>query len=74
MRDHGVFIAFAPIEDPKIALAVYVEYSGFGATFAAPITGLMIEKYLTREIENKQKEAYYKNAVIKKNEPIVWEE
>ena len=45
-KDHSVFIAFAPKENPKIAIAVYVENAGFGATYAAPIAGLMIEKYL----------------------------
>lgn len=45
--DHSVFIAFAPRENPKIAIAVYVEYAGFGGTWAAPIASLMIEKYLT---------------------------
>ena len=45
-EDHSVFIAFAPKDDPKIAIAVYVENSGFGATYAAPVASLMIEKYL----------------------------
>lgn len=54
--DHSVFIAFAPKDDPKIAIAVYVEYSDFGGTWAAPISSLMIEKYLTGEIKDKEKE------------------
>lgn len=54
--DHSVFIAFAPREDPKIAIAVYVEYAGFGGTWAAPIASLMIEKYLKGEISNSRKE------------------
>lgn len=45
-EDHSVFVCFAPKENPKIALAVYVEYGGFGAQWAAPISSLMIEKYL----------------------------
>lgn len=45
-NDHSVFIAFAPREDPKIAIAVYVEYGTWGGTWAAPIASLMIEKYL----------------------------
>lgn len=49
-NDHSVFIAFAPKENPKIAVAVYVENAGFGATWAAPIASLMIEKYLTDSI------------------------
>jgi penicillin-binding protein 2 len=44
--DHSVFFAFAPRENPKIAIAVYVENAGWGASYAAPIAGLMIEKYL----------------------------
>jgi penicillin-binding protein 2 len=49
-KDHSIFIAFAPKDDPKIAIAVYVENVGFGSTWAAPITSLMIEKYLTDTI------------------------
>jgi len=52
-KDHSVFIAFAPKDDPKIAIAVYVENAGFGATYAAPIASLMIEKYIKGEITNK---------------------
>jgi penicillin-binding protein 2 len=48
--DHSVFICFAPRNQPKIAIAVYVENGTFGATWAAPIASLMIEKYLKREI------------------------
>ena len=44
--DHSVFITFAPSEDPKIAVSVYVEYAGEGGTLAAAIAGLLIEKYL----------------------------
>lgn len=51
--NHSVFIAFAPKNDPQIAIAVYVENAGFGATYAAPIASLMIEKYIKREITNK---------------------
>jgi penicillin-binding protein 2 len=49
-KDHAVFIAFAPMEDPKIAIAVYVENSGFGGTWAAPIASLCMEQYLTDSI------------------------
>lgn len=48
--DHSIFIAFAPKENPKIAIAVYVENAGYGSTWAAPIASLMIEKYLTDSI------------------------
>ena len=53
--DHSVFIAFAPKDNPKIAIAVYVENSGFGATYAAPVASLMIEKYLKGEISGASK-------------------
>jgi penicillin-binding protein 2 len=55
-KDHSVFIAFAPKDDPKIAIAVYVENAGFGATYAAPVASLMMEKYLTGEVTNKYSE------------------
>jgi penicillin-binding protein 2 len=55
-EDHSVFIAFAPKDDPKIAIAVYVENAGFGATYAAPVASLMMEKYLTGEVTNKYSE------------------
>jgi penicillin-binding protein 2 len=55
-KNHSVFIAFAPKENPKIAIAVYVENAGFGATYAAPIASLMIEKYLKGEVTNKARE------------------
>ncbi|MCS6905394.1 MAG: penicillin-binding protein 2 [Bacteroidia bacterium] len=45
-QDHSVFFAFAPKEDPKIAIAVIVENAGWGGVWAAPIASLMIEKYL----------------------------
>ncbi|MFK8043970.1 MAG: penicillin-binding transpeptidase domain-containing protein [Crocinitomicaceae bacterium] len=52
-KDHSIFIAFAPKDNPKIAMAVYIENAGFGGTWAAPIASLMIEKYLTGEIAEK---------------------
>jgi penicillin-binding protein 2 len=54
--NHSVFIAFAPKDHPKIAIAVYVENAGYGATYAAPIASLMIEKYLNGEASNKAME------------------
>ena len=45
-EDHSIFIAFAPKENPEIAIAVYVENGGWGSTWAAPIATLMIEQYL----------------------------
>ncbi|MDE5869205.1 MAG: penicillin-binding protein 2, partial [Muribaculaceae bacterium] len=49
-RDHSAFIGFAPYDDPKIAVCVYVENAGFGAAYGVPIGSLMIEKYLKGEI------------------------
>ncbi|HVN59009.1 MAG TPA: penicillin-binding protein 2 [Bacteroidales bacterium] len=57
-KDHSIFMAFAPKDDPKIAIAVYVENSGFGATYAAPVASLLIEKYLKGAISNKANEEY----------------
>ena len=48
--DHSVFICFAPRENPKIAVAAYIENAGFGAKWACPMASLMIEKYLNGEI------------------------
>jgi len=54
-KDHSVFFAFAPRENPQIALAVYVENAGFGGDIAAPIAGLMIEQYLNDSINSRKK-------------------
>ncbi len=56
-EDHSVFIAFAPKDNPKIAIAVYVENAGFGGTWAAPIASLIIEKYLREGGEITRKDA-----------------
>ncbi|WP_372643376.1 penicillin-binding protein 2 [Ancylomarina sp.] len=53
--DHSVFVAFAPKDDPKIAIVVYVENGVWGSRYAAPISGLMIEKYLKGEISKNKK-------------------
>lgn len=55
-EDHSGFFAFAPRENPKIALAVYVENAGGGGEWAAPIASLMIELYLTGEVQQLEKE------------------
>ena len=55
LADHSILIAFAPKDNPKIAIAVYVENGGYGSTIAAPITSLLIEKYLNKEISKKRK-------------------
>ncbi len=49
-HDHSVFMGFAPMDDPKIAVAVYVENGGWGATFGVPIGGLLMERYLKGEL------------------------
>jgi len=54
-KDHSVFVAFAPKDNPKIAIAVYVEHGEWGASYAAPIAGLMIEKYLNGSIAPNRK-------------------
>jgi penicillin-binding protein 2 len=59
-EDHSVFIAFAPKEDPKIAIAVYVENAGWGGRAAASTASLMIEKYIRREITRPALEEYVK--------------
>jgi penicillin-binding protein 2 len=56
LKDHSIFVAFAPRENPKIAIAVFVENGGFGATIAGPIVSLMIEKYLKGKITRKDLE------------------
>lgn len=53
--DHSVFICFAPRENPRIAVAAYIENAGFGATWACPISSLMVEQYLNGEISKKRK-------------------
>ena len=50
LEDHSIFVAFAPKDNPKIAIAILVENGGYGATIAGPIASLMIEKYLRKKI------------------------
>ena len=50
-KDHSLFIEFAPVDQPKIAIAVIIENAGYGVTWAAPIASLMAEKYLTGKIK-----------------------
>jgi penicillin-binding protein 2 len=54
-KDHSVFVAFAPKDNPKIAIAVYVENAGFGGVVAAPIASLIMEKYIKGGISPKRK-------------------
>jgi penicillin-binding protein 2 len=48
--DHATFAAFAPAEDPKIAIAVFIENAGFGGVSAAPAASLMMEQYLRGKV------------------------
>ncbi len=49
-KDHSVFMGFAPVESPKIAIAVYVENGGFGAVYGVPIGSLMMEQYINGKL------------------------
>ena len=71
-KDHSIFMGFAPYQKPKVAIAVFVENAGFGATYAVPIGKLMLEKYLKGEISeaNKATEEYIMNAVILPNNAL----
>ena len=55
-RDHSVFMGFAPMNEPKIAVCCFVENGGFGATFGVPIGTLVIEKYLNGRISERRKQ------------------
>ncbi|CAM1365888.1 Penicillin-binding protein 2 [Tenacibaculum sediminilitoris] len=65
LTDHSIFIAFAPKDNPKIAIAIFVENGGFGSTIAAPITSLLIEKYLKGSISRKYIEERMINLTLK---------
>jgi len=69
-ENHSVFIAFAPLDNPKIAISVIVENAGYGSLWAAPIASLMVEKYLNRQInrpafEKRILEANFLNAGVR---------
>ena len=68
-KDHSIFMGFAPYMQPKVAIAVFVENAGFGATYAVPIGRLMIEKYLRGSIlpESQMIEDNIVNSVILPN-------
>ena len=70
--DHSAFIAFAPMNDPKIAVSVYVEHGGFGADLAAPMAALIIEQYLKGKLST-QSEARAKRLeakIINQTRPV----
>ncbi len=62
-ENHSIFIAFAPVNNPKIAVAVVVENAGYGATWAAPIATMMMEYYLKGRV----KPTYYLNKILNAN-------
>ena len=62
--DHSLFIAFAPKDNPKIALAVVVENAGFGSKYGAPIASLIIEKHLKGEIQSESRKQYLEKKMI----------
>jgi len=62
LTDHSNFMAFAPRDNPKIAISVFIENSGFGGTWSAPIASLMIEKYINRTVKDTVKENRILNA------------
>lgn len=63
-KDHAVFIGFAPKENPRIAISVFLENSGFGGTWAAPTASLLIEKYLTGKVSRKWLEEQVKEFTV----------
>lgn len=65
--DHALFIGFAPMDEPEIAIAVVVENAGFGATWAAPIASLLMEHYLTDSISRNELYNHIAQSVINEN-------
>ena len=65
-RDHSVFMGFAPMDNPKIAIAVYVENGGYGAVYGVPIGALMMEQYLNGHLSpaSEEKAIAYQNRTI----------
>lgn len=68
-KDHSLFLAFAPYEQPRIAISVVVENAGFGSTWAAPIASLMIEKYLKGSTKRTALEQRIMEANLNEHEP-----
>ncbi|KAF0198245.1 MAG: penicillin-binding protein 2 [Bacteroidetes bacterium] len=62
--DHSLFMAFAPAENPKIAIAVIIENAGFGSSWALPVASLMIEKYITGKIKRPDVEEHMLNTKL----------
>lgn len=71
--DHSIFMAFAPKDNPKIVIAIYIENGGFGAQYAVPIGGLIMEKYLKGEISSRKKateERMMNSSLITPEKPV----
>ncbi len=60
-EDHGWFVCFAPVDNPRIAVAVLLENSGYGSISAAPVASLLVEKYITGEINRPHVYDYVKD-------------
>ena len=58
LTDHSIFIGFAPADNPKIAICVFIENGYWGSRWAAPISSLMIEKFINKEVDRKWLEKY----------------
>jgi len=73
-KNHSLFVCFAPKDNPKIAVAVIVENAGFGATWAGPIAGLVMEKYLNDSLtkESKTKVDYLSNVDLMPESIKAW--
>ena len=70
-KDHSIFVMFAPLDDPQIAVAVMVENAGYGATAAAPIASLMVEQYLTGETnQTRESKRNIRRALSAQSAPI----
>ena len=67
-KDHSAFMGFAPKDNPKIAICVYVQNAGFGATYGVPIGSLMMEKYLNDSIAPERK--YLEQRMLESNTMI----
>ena len=63
-KDHSLFIGIAPVDKPRIAVAVVVENSGYGATWALPMATIVVEQYLNNEIKRKELFDYLSNTVL----------
>jgi penicillin-binding protein 2 len=71
-QDHSIFIMFAPVNNPKIAISVMIENGHYGATWAAPIASLIAEKYLKREVKRKYLEDRMKNGGLQSEYKRQW--